>query len=52
MGDRNWQGGPVLAAKIGPGRPFLAADRFFSLQALKTLSSVSAATANPPYVKQ
>ena len=51
MGDRNWQGGPVLAAKIGPG------DRFrrrtvFSLQALKTLSSVSAATANPPYVKQ
>ena len=22
-------GGPILAAKIGPGGPFLAADRFF-----------------------
>ena len=29
MGDRNWQGGPILAAKIGPGGPVLAADRFF-----------------------
>ena len=33
MGDRNWQGGPVLAAKIGPGGPFLAADRFFRYNA-------------------
>ena len=23
------KGGPILAAKIGPGGPFLAADRFF-----------------------
>jgi len=29
MGDQNWQGGPVLAAKIGPGGPILAADRFW-----------------------
>ena len=29
MGDQNWQGGTVLAAKIGPGGLFLAADRFF-----------------------
>ena len=26
---RNWQGGPVLAAKIDPGGPILAADQFF-----------------------
>ena len=25
QGDRNWQGGPVLAAKIGPAGPILAA---------------------------
>ena len=29
MGDRIWQGWTILAAKIGPGGPFLAADRFF-----------------------
>ena len=25
QGDQNWQGGPVLAAKIGPAGPILAA---------------------------
>ena len=34
MGDRNWQGEPVLAAKIDPGGLFLAADRFFRYSAL------------------
>ena len=29
MENQNWQGGPVLTAKIGPGGPLLAADRFF-----------------------
>ena len=31
MGNQNWQGGPVLAAKIGLGGLFLAADQFFFL---------------------
>ena len=25
QGDQNWQGGPVLAAKTGPGGPIVAA---------------------------
>ena len=27
--ELHFHGGPNLAAKIGPGGPFLAADRFF-----------------------
>ena len=34
MGDRNWQGGAVLAAKIDPARPILAAERFFRYRSL------------------
>ena len=29
MGTEFGKGGPILAAKIGPGGPFLAVDRFF-----------------------
>ena len=34
-GGRNRQGGPVLAAKIGPAGPILAADRFFRYNGVK-----------------
>ena len=36
MEDQNWQGGPVLAAKIGLARPILAADRFFRYRSVKS----------------
>ena len=28
------KGGPILAVKIGPGGPFLAADRFFRYRSI------------------
>ena len=39
MGDQNWQGGPVLAAKIGPGVLFLVADRFFCYRPLEDFTN-------------
>jgi len=36
-GNQNWQGGPVLAAKIGLGGPVLVVDRFFITDLLKSL---------------
>ena len=38
MGTEFGKGGPILAAKIGPGGPFLTADRFFRYRALSLVS--------------
>ena len=41
MGDRNWQGRPVLAAKIGPGDSFWPRTDFFVTGQVMTTASVS-----------